>query len=109
MIMKKLAPALLIIFTVAISPAWAERPAGYPDESRGVEVEIAKTDTNTYEIIANGHLYPVVRNAKIVSKDLKRIFLFQLKLPTNAVLIENEAGKVVEIWELPDTYFVEQY
>lgn len=83
-------------------------PAGYPTKD-GRDEMLVEVDTNNYTIIAGGLRYTVARNAKIVNKYFKKIFLFQLKPGMKILLIKDETGKVVEIWELPENHQLTPY
>jgi len=82
-------------------------PDGYP--LNGQLAIITSIDTDQYQIMVNGLLTKVYRAVKVVTPDMKRIFLFQIATGAPAWFVKDDKGVVVEIWLLPKDYVVEGY
>jgi len=97
--------SLLVIFMMFISTlsvAQGERPKGFPDN--GEEMRIYRVDSTDYKIEADGLMHRVTRAVKVMTPELDRIFLFQIKQGSGAIIIKDQKGIVIEIWLLPDNY-----
>ena len=81
-------------------------PDGYP--LNGQLAIITSIDTDQYQIMVNGLLTKVYRAVKVVTPDMKRIFLFQIPVNSGVVLIRDAQGLVTEIWILPNNFEVPQ-
>ena len=102
--------AVLLLWTSAASAESENNqpglPNGYPEN--GELAIISEIDTDKYHIMVNGLLTPVYRAVKVVTPDMKRIFLFQIPIGSGVVLIHDANGMVTEIWMLPKNFEVPQ-
>lgn len=93
---------ILLVLVATLSIAQEERPRGFP--GYGEEMRILTIDATDYRIEADGLMHKVTRAVKVMTPDLDRIFLFQIKPGTGAIIIKDQKGIVTEIWLLPDNY-----
>lgn len=105
--MKNLVVALVILLLSVVSLAENEkqvRPRGFPID--GIEAVIVEIDLVNYSIYMGGLNYKVSRAVKIVTPDLGKIFLFQVKPDAGAIIKIDQQNIITEIWLLPEIYNV---
>jgi len=93
---------ILLVLVTTLSMAQGIRPKGFP--AYGLEMRIVAVDAADYRIEADGLVHKVTRAVKVMTPELDRIFLFQIKPGTGAIIVKNKNATVTEIWLLPDNY-----
>ena len=98
---------ILLMLVATLSMAQGERPKGFP--GYGIEMRIVAVDATDYRIEADGLVHKVTRAVKVMTPALDRIFLFQIKPGTSAIIVKDNNATVTEIWLLPDNYPLMEY